>query len=64
VRQGLVLFILEVILTIFGWILFILLPIAWIVVLVFTIMGILNVVNKKEAELPLIGQFAKYFHNV
>ncbi len=34
---------------------------AWIVGLVFMIMGIINVVNGKKKEIPLIGQFAEKF---
>ena len=64
-KQGLVLFIAEVIggcisaIPIIGW--FILGPILFIVWVVFSIIGIINVVGGKKAPLPIIGQFADKF---
>lgn len=63
-KQGLVLFIAEVIasvilkITIIGWILS---PLIGIVSLILLIMGISNVLNKRMAELPLIGHWANKF---
>ena len=61
-KQGLVLFVFELIINIL-WIIPI---IGWIVAavgqvaaLIFLIMGIMNAVNGKMQELPLIGQFGK-----
>jgi len=60
-RQGLVLFICEVITWAIAWIL----PFLWtlmnllsLVWLVFAVIGILNVVHKEKKELPIIGSFA------
>ena len=65
VKQGLVLLIAGLIVSVFAWI-----PIArWHfgivavpVLLVFVIMGIVNVLQGKEKELPLIGQYADRFN--
>jgi uncharacterized membrane protein len=63
VKQGLVLFIAGIILSIVGG-----MPIiryfSWllnIAVLVFVIIGIMNALNGKEEPLPVIGQFAENF---
>jgi len=64
VKQGLVLFIAHLINTaiwaipIFGWIIA---PIINIGLLILLITGIINVINNKEKELPVIGQFANKF---
>lgn len=34
----------------------------WIAALVLTIIGIMNVLNGKEVELPFVGQYAKKFN--
>jgi len=61
-KQGLVLFIGEVV----TWIVFIIIPFLWflgnllgIFWLVLSIVGIVNVVNKKKKEVPLVGKFAE-----
>ncbi len=61
-KQGLVLFIGEVA----TWIVFIIVPFLWffgnllgIFWLVLSIVGIVNVVNKKKKEVPLVGKFAE-----
>jgi fumarate reductase subunit D len=64
VKQGLVLFIAEMLTTAIAWI-----PIlgwfvafvAWIVWIILAITGIMNVLNLKQISLPLIGEFAKNF---
>ncbi len=65
VKQGLVLFLAEIVtpfvawIPILGWIAGAILWIFWIV---FTILGIVNVVSGKKKPLPLIGQFAEKFN--
>lgn len=68
-KQGLTLFVAEIALSVLYWIvgfitiatggigflLFPLLGLAWIGILVLSIIGIVNVVNKKKAPLPIIG---------
>ncbi len=73
VKQGLVLFIFSIVwgivlniifgLLSFGFLfgLLAILSILYYVPLVLTIIGIVNVVNGKDKELPYIGQFAKKF---
>ena len=64
-KQGLVLFIAEIITAMFawvpiiGWIGALLLYIVWFV---FFIMGIINVLNGQKKELPLIGQLTEKFN--
>lgn len=63
-KQGLVLFIAEVATTLIAWI-----PVigwligfvAWIIWLVLSIMGIVNVLGSKKKPLPFIGGFADKF---
>ncbi len=61
-KQGLILFLLEIasylllLIPVAGWIIA---PIVWILCVVLLIIGIINVVNGKEKELPVIGQLAK-----
>jgi uncharacterized membrane protein len=66
IKQGLVLFVIEAIL----WILmevmlfWVLAPIVMVVnigLLILSIIGIINVTQNKEAELPLLGKYASYF---
>jgi uncharacterized membrane protein len=64
-KQGLVLVIFEVVGMFIGIIPFIGWLVAWIMWLasfVLAIIGIMNVVNGHEKELPVIGQYAKSFH--
>jgi uncharacterized membrane protein len=63
IKQGGVLFVIEIAV----WVLSVMLPylfVIWQIVnlatLVFAILGIINVVQGKEKELPLIGSFGKY----
>lgn len=67
IRQGLVLLVIEGVVFIGGEIMwsFILNPIFALInigALVLSIIGIVNVLNKKQVELPLVGQFAKHFN--
>lgn len=59
-KQGVVLAIAWFVIMIFGWI-----PIigwlAFLFCLVLTVMGLMNVMNSKKQELPLIGKFASKF---
>ncbi len=64
IKQGLVLFGIEIIVWIIGGMFMfgLLWPLIQLVnlgVIILTILGIINVVQKKEAELPLVGGFAK-----
>jgi uncharacterized membrane protein len=64
VKQGLVLFIVEVIiwiLTPMFWQLWTLIQLINLVVFVLSVIGIINVVQKKEKMLPVIGGFSSYF---
>lgn len=64
VKQGLVLSAIEIVAYIITSMLSMLAPFMMIVqlgALAFSIIGIMNVVNVKEVELPIIGQFSKYF---
>ena len=64
IKQGLTILCLEIIVWILGsisWQLWAILNIVNLAALIFSIIGIVNVVQKKEKQLPLIGQFAKYF---
>jgi fumarate reductase subunit D len=63
-KQGLVLFIAEVVISVLGgmfWHLWMLLNLINLACFVFSIIGIMNVVGNKEQELPLIGGLAKSF---
>ncbi len=64
IKQGLVIFVIEVGVWVLGmimWQLYPLLSIINLAALVFSVLGIINVVKGEEKELPLIGQFSKYF---
>ena len=64
IKQGLVLFVIEVaiwFLSMVAWPLWLLLNILNLAVLVLVILGIVNVVQGKEKELPIVGQFSSYF---
>ena len=64
IKQGLVLLVIEAGVWVLGmmmWSLYPLLGIIKIATLVLSIIGIVNVVQKKQAELPVVGQFAKHF---
>lgn len=67
IKQGLILFVIEillyiiggVIMSIFFWQIINLLNLG---IIILSIVGIVNVVQKKEVELPLVGQFAQKFN--
>lgn len=63
IQQGLLLFSLEVVVMIVGGMLylFFLIPLLNFGLLVLSIIGIVNALNKKQVPLPLIGQYAKHF---
>ena len=64
IKQGLVLLVLNVATWIVGSVLMFLWPILNLVnlgIFVLAIFGIVNVVHKKEANLPLVGNYARYF---
>jgi len=64
VKQGLVLFLTALAAWIVGFIPYVGWYLVWplnIVVLVFFVMGIMNVLNGEEKPLPVIGEFAKKF---
>ncbi|QQR64585.1 hypothetical protein IPH92_03420 [Candidatus Kaiserbacteria bacterium] len=65
IKQGLVLVVIEVALWVAGSMLYMLAPVlmlANLATLVLSIIGIVNVLNKKQVELPLVGQYAKHFN--
>ncbi len=65
IKQGLVLAVGEILLYVLASVIWMLWPIVGIINLgfvVLSILGIVNVVNKKEAEIPLLGQFSKHFN--
>ena len=64
VKQGLVLFIIEIIISALGFGFYAfwgLINLLNLLVLILVIIGIVNVVNRKQQELPVVGQLAKYF---
>lgn len=68
IRQGLVLLVGWVVLWVLAWVPFFWyfgLGIVWTVVrlglLILAVIGVINAAQGKEKELPLIGQYAKYF---
>jgi uncharacterized membrane protein len=63
VKQGVVLVVIELGVWVVGMMVPMLFPILGLInlgVVVLSILGIVNVINKKEAEIPLVGQFAKH----
>jgi len=65
IKQGLVLFAIEVIVWFLGmlfWPLWLLLNFINLATLVLSVIGIVNVAKKQEAKLPLVGSYAKYFN--
>lgn len=66
VKQGLVLFLLAVLIQVIGWIIpfYFWYSISWLLsmcVLVLLILGIVNAVNGKQEPLPVVGKFADVF---
>jgi fumarate reductase subunit D len=64
-KQGLVVFVIEVAMWFLGSMFYpfwMILQIVHLATLVLSIIGIVNVVQGKQQELPLVGQFSKYFN--
>ncbi|MDD5318675.1 MAG: hypothetical protein PHF79_02555 [Candidatus Pacebacteria bacterium] len=64
IKQGLVLLVIDIILWIVVQLFWILAPIVGLInlgIFVLVVLGIINVVQKKEKELPIVGSFAKHF---
>ncbi len=64
IKQGLVLLVIEAALWVIQLMFWQLWPVTSILrigVVVLAVLGIVNVVQNKQAELPLVGQFSKYF---
>ena len=64
IKQGLVLLVIEAIIWVLGmwvWMLWPILQLVNLATIIFSILGIVNVVNKKQQELPLIGKYSIYF---
>jgi uncharacterized membrane protein len=67
IKQGLVLLVIELAVYVLGMVIWMLYPVLGLInlaTLVLSIIGIVNVVQGKEKELPLVGQFSKHFNNV
>ncbi len=65
IKQGLVLLVAEAILWVLGsmvYMLWMVLQFVNLGLFILAILGIVNVIQKKEAEVPLLGQFAKHFN--
>lgn len=62
-KQGLVLFIFSLIVSILGalpllgWL--IILPLGWIIIVIFSLLGFVNALQGKEWEMPYLGKYAK-----
>jgi uncharacterized membrane protein len=64
IKQGLVLLVIEVIIWLLNpmlWSLWMLINLLNLATLVLSIIGIMNVVQNREKELPLVGQFSRFF---
>jgi uncharacterized membrane protein len=64
IKQGLVLLVIDIILWILGpyfWGLWGIIRIINFAILILSILGIINVVQGKEKDLPVVGQYAKHF---
>ncbi|MBI5913344.1 DUF4870 domain-containing protein [Candidatus Azambacteria bacterium] len=64
IKQGLVLFVIELGVWVLGmmlWQLWPLLSIVNLATIVLSIIGIINAVKGKEEQLPLVGKFSQYF---
>ena len=64
IKQGLVLLMIEIVIWAVGMTVWMMLPLIYLLnlaVIVLSIIGIVNVVNKQEKELPLVCQLAKHF---
>lgn len=68
-KQGLALLIFEAVGWVLGWFLifipflgWLIMWLWWLAALILTIVGVVNVLNGVEKELPLVGQFGKRFN--
>ncbi len=64
IKQGLVLFIIEIAIAVLGMImpgLYMIISLANLATLVLSILGIINAVQKKETPLPVVGSLSKHF---
>lgn len=64
IKQGLVLFAIELVVWVLGmmlWQLWPLLSIVNLATIILSIIGIINAVKGKEEELPVVGKFSKHF---
>lgn len=63
IKQGAVLFVIELILWVLGmmiWIMWPLIQIVNIAIIVLSVIGIMNAASRKEKPLPLVGSFSQY----
>jgi uncharacterized membrane protein len=64
IKQWLVLVVIEAVVLLLWMPLIFLWPLLYLInlaIIIFAVIGIVNVINGREQTLPLIGQFAKYF---
>lgn len=64
IKQGLVLFVIEVAAWVIGSVIWVLLPLLYLInilVFVFAIIGIVYAAKGEEKNLPLVGKYATYF---
>jgi len=64
IKQGFVLFVIEVAVWFIGnmfWQIWMILSVVNIAVIVLSIIGILNVVHGEEKELPIVGKYSSHF---
>lgn len=64
IKQGLVLLVINIaawLVASMFWPLYILYPFVNLAILLLVVIGIVNVVNDREKELPIVGKFSKYF---
>ncbi len=64
IKQGLVLFVIEIVIWFLSsmlWSLWMIWQLVNIIVVIFSVLGIVNAAQGKEKELPFIGQFSKHF---
>lgn len=64
IKQGLVLFVIELVLWVIAsmfWFLLPFVPLLQLAVFILSVVGIVNVVHKKEKPLPLVGSYAEHF---
>ncbi len=64
IKQGLILVVIEILIWILGsmfWHFWEVIQLLNLAVIILSIIGIVNVVQKQQKELPVVGQFSKYF---